>query len=71
MNLQQAKSLKVGDPVWCDEDKFSGTPAGPGKVSRAPGQHSKAHKDLYGRLYVWVEVERLGYKSVWPSNRLA
>ena len=70
MNLQKAKNLKVGDQVWCEEDRFSRTPAGPGRVSRAPGQHAKAFKTINDTLYIWVEVERLGHKSVWPSNRL-
>lgn len=71
MNLQEAKSLKVGDRVWCAQDKFSCTSAGPGRVTGAPGPHTKASKTLNGDLYIWIEVERSGRKSVWPSTKLS
>lgn len=30
-----------------------------------------ACKSLKGQEFIWVEVQHLGKKSVWPSNRLS
>lgn len=66
MNIDKATALKPGDKVRCPADRgyvpFTGT------VVQGSGEVYKSHN---GTPYVWITVQGLGSKSVWPSNRLS
>ncbi len=67
MTIEQANNLKVGQLVYCPEDR--GEAGYSGKVTHISDTQNK---NIRGTDYVWVTVRRLDGKSahVWPSNRL-
>lgn len=68
MDIQRAKSLKIGSIVHCPADR--GDLAFIGKVVSV-GEHVR--KNLSGTEYVWIHVRHTypGKRlSAWPSNRL-
>lgn len=68
MNVQKAKSLKVGQKVFCPADR--GEKAFSGKVVDQNLENAQVHKNHKGDEYIWIAVQGLSKKSVWPSNRL-
>lgn len=68
MDITRARQLKVGDRVRFPEDR--GDPAGVGKVSQIL-PNSAEQVSHQGQQYIWIEIESLNKKSVWPSNRLS
>ena len=68
MNINKARTLKVGQLVYFPADR--GSQGGFGYV-RHVGETEQ--KNIYGTPYLWVTVRASGSKSagVWPSNRLS
>lgn len=68
MKIDRALQLEKGDVVVCPPDR--GDPQYRGKVTHSCKVTKNISKNLLGEEFIWVEVEGLGRKSMWPSNRL-
>jgi len=66
MILTKAKSLKIGDTVYCPADR--GESGYHGKIIHIGEQVSK---NIDGVEFVWITVRKDSKTNhVWPSNRL-
>lgn len=65
MNIQDAKTLSIGQSVSCPADR--GDEAYRGIVTHVS---EDVNKSFNGQNYVWVTVRANGRSAVWPSNRL-
>jgi hypothetical protein len=61
MNIEQAKSLKIGDKVRCPSDR--GDSSYTGTVEQVGTDE--------GKDYIWITVRApSGRASIWPTSRL-
>jgi hypothetical protein len=70
MDIDQAKKLKYGQKVRCPADNGDPPYVGTVRTETEIIAGSSVEKNLDGVEYIWIEVQGLKHKSVWPSNRL-
>jgi hypothetical protein len=67
MEINEAKSLKVGEVIAYPEDR--GERSGAGRITHIS---SEENKNFTGVSYIWITVQHNpNRRAVWPSNRLS